>query len=757
MRALDARHGRVLLQDMQPQKKSSSRVLDGLVVWNPITGERQEVPGLPVVVDPSCWSAAVLCAAAGDGCDHLSCHHRGHFRVVVVGINPQHAYSYSCVYSSKPGYVVTGDAISRKKSIELLEELGLPKGLLPMEDIQEFGYNRATGFMWLVQGKKKVEHTFKKIKQTVSYATDVTAFAEKGKLRKITGVKTKELMLWLSVVEVYVPDASPEKISLAPPPIAMAPPPELPEGLVEEILLRVPPDDPATLLRVALVCKRWCRLISGAAFRRRFRERHQSPPILGFFYQCGEKTRFTPTASFRPLGADAAAAGAWCPVDARHGRVLFYDVVSMWPFRFEFVVSDPITGGQRRLPMPRLLQTCCSWSAAFLCAAAGCNHLDCPSGGPFTVVVVGTDTCWDFTSATVYSSEAGSWSVATSVEHPRGCVDGGSLGRGGDGQIFGGGAMKWRCALVANALYFMFERSDQILEYNVVEQELSVISGLPSECNNWCPSVMTAEDGGLGLAYAQESYARFRNRRSKLYMWSREETDQGWEWVHRRTINLKRLLPHSAFLVFRKVIAIANGIDLVMSIANNGVFNIHLKSGRVTKIGDIRDSFYGVVPYLSFYTPRSQPLGVGSTLPMAASMIESHRAGAEVVNGDAICRKKSVELLEELGLPKGLLPMEGIREFGYNRATGFMWLVQGKKVEHTFKKIKQTVSYAAEVTAFAEKGKLRKITGVKTKELMLWLSVVEVYVPEASPEKVTFKTGTGLSDSFDAVAFALGE
>ena len=67
------------------------------------------------------------------------------------------------------------------------------------------------------------------------------------------------------------------------------------------------------------------------------------------------------------------------------------------------------------------------------------------------------------------------------------------------------------------------------------------------------------------------------------------------------------------------------------------------------------------------------------------------------------------------------------------------------------------MSYAAEVTAFAEKGKLRKINGVKTKELMLWFSVVEVYVPEDKPEKVTFKTGTGLYDSFDAAAFALGE
>ncbi|XP_066395689.1 uncharacterized protein [Miscanthus floridulus] len=103
-----------------------------------------------------------------------------------------------------------------------------------------------------------------------------------------------------------------------------------------------------------------------------------------------------------------------------------------------------------------------------------------------------------------------------------------------------------------------------------------------------------------------------------------------------------------------------------------------------------------------------------------ASQVQSYRAGAEVVHGDAICRKKSMELLEELGLPMGLLPMEDIQEFGYNRNTVRV------------KKIKQT-----------------------TKELKLWLIVVEVYTPEASSEKVTFKTGTGLSDTFDAAAFAL--
>ncbi|KAJ4760041.1 hypothetical protein LUZ62_070416 [Rhynchospora pubera] len=142
---------------------------------------------------------------------------------------------------------------------------------------------------------------------------------------------------------------------------------------------------------------------------------------------------------------------------------------------------------------------------------------------------------------------------------------------------------------------------------------------------------------------------------------------------------------------------------------------------------------------------------------MASKVVDNYRNGAEISKGDAECKTKSVEVLKELGLPTGLFPLQNIEEFGYNQNAGFIWFVQKKKIEHNFKKIKQVVSYATEVTAFVEKGKLKKITGVKTKELLLWLSVVEVYMEEASKEKVTFKTGTGLSDSFDVTAFELLE
>ena len=76
---------------------------------------------------------------------------------------------------------------------------------------------------------------------------------------------------------------------------------------------------------------------------------------------------------------------------------------------------------------------------------------------------------------------------------------------------------------------------------------------------------------------------------------------------------------------------------------------------------------------------------------MASQTIENCRKGAEIYQGNALCKNKSIQLLEELGLPKGVFPLEDMEEFGYNHAAGFIWLVQKKKKEHMFKKIKQTV------------------------------------------------------------------
>ncbi|MDK0769759.1 DUF538 domain-containing protein, partial [Clostridium perfringens] len=83
----------------------------------------------------------------------------------------------------------------------------------------------------------------------------------------------------------------------------------------------------------------------------------------------------------------------------------------------------------------------------------------------------------------------------------------------------------------------------------------------------------------------------------------------------------------------------------------------------------------------------------------------------ELYHGDEICQQKAKQLLSEISLPNGLLPLKDIEECGIIRETGFVWLKQKKSYTHKFEKIGKLVSYAPEVTAIVEKGKIKKLTG----------------------------------------------
>ncbi|CAN6196684.1 unnamed protein product, partial [Urochloa humidicola] len=94
-RALDARHGRVLLR-WDPPARHAAASCPALVVWDPITDRRKDLPPLLWAPYPYSWNAAVLCSTAG--CDHLDCC-GGHFLVVVVGTNGKEMFAH--VYSSE--------------------------------------------------------------------------------------------------------------------------------------------------------------------------------------------------------------------------------------------------------------------------------------------------------------------------------------------------------------------------------------------------------------------------------------------------------------------------------------------------------------------------------------------------------------------------------------------------------------------------------------------------------------------------------
>ncbi|RLM85708.1 hypothetical protein C2845_PM04G01290 [Panicum miliaceum] len=192
----------------------------------------------------------------------------------------------------------------------------------------------------------------------------------------------------------------------------MAPP--LPEELVvDEALVRFPPDDPASLVRAALVSTRWCRLISGAhhGFSRRYRDLHRSPPLLGFlcnrFHAAG--ARFVPTSSFhrrlRPPSADRHR--DWRAVHSCHGRVLLHDASYSWSdgdYRDNdlLVVWDPITDEQRELPSRR--------GAAYPCGTGTrlCSMLQLQVQAAAATI----------SAATVALSSSSSWGLSTGKHSP---------------------------------------------------------------------------------------------------------------------------------------------------------------------------------------------------------------------------------------------------------------------------------------------------------------------------------------------------
>ncbi|KAM1648499.1 hypothetical protein ACFX2K_009886 [Malus domestica] len=63
---------------------------------------------------------------------------------------------------SKADELYHEDEIYQQKSKELLSEICLPNGLLPLKDIEECRIVRETSFMWLKQ-KKSCTHKFEKI------------------------------------------------------------------------------------------------------------------------------------------------------------------------------------------------------------------------------------------------------------------------------------------------------------------------------------------------------------------------------------------------------------------------------------------------------------------------------------------------------------------------------------------------------------------------------------------------------------------
>ncbi|GJN10411.1 hypothetical protein PR202_ga28502 [Eleusine coracana subsp. coracana] len=328
----------------------------------------------------------------------------------------------------------------------------------------------------------------------------------------------------------------------------MAPPrslPELMEELVEEILLRLPPDDPACIVRVSLVCKPWHRLLSGRAFLRRYRAFHGAPPLVGFLrnrdpLDSCRFPSFIPTASIPSLAHPAAAAADW-------------SIAWAWGTSQRLVVWYPTTGDWRELP--RLAISDVMSSGAVLCAIDGCDHMDC-NGGPFRVVLVASSTSGQITWACSYSSETNAWStLASLLTTSKFCYV----------------KLMDRGAVIGDQIYFPMYK--KILKYDLGKHSLSVIIDMPDDFSNNVPILMG--DGSLGLAGI---------RSSSLRLWSRKVNTEGVEqWVQYKSINLQSTVPGiDKPGGGAEVIGFAEGVNIILLRNGFGTFVVELKSERIS-------------------------------------------------------------------------------------------------------------------------------------------------------------------------------
>ncbi|KAK3135620.1 hypothetical protein QOZ80_5BG0421280 [Eleusine coracana subsp. coracana] len=323
----------------------------------------------------------------------------------------------------------------------------------------------------------------------------------------------------------------------------MAWPPELIDDATTEIFLRLPPDEPAHLVRAAVVCTSWRGILTDPTFLRRYRAFHGAPPLLGFLdVSTGPDEvvpSFTPTVQASPFPHQTLDCVDWRTLDCRHGRVLF----GLYLDTDNLVVWDPITGVHQELPIPCIARG--YYTAAVFCSVRGCDHLNC-HGGPFCVVLTGISHDASYTMwAHLYSSEAGAWIASTHLDpRPPG-------------------------------------------------ESLVLIHP---------PKVPYSEGGMILLPVEGDSLGLASISGSRLSLWSTNVNPEGIAgWVQCRDIELMTGFSFMANSIIY-IVGSIEGMGIIFVATEFGRFAIDLKSGQERKVDEpgINDVIF---PFMSFYTP----------------------------------------------------------------------------------------------------------------------------------------------------------
>lgn len=99
----------------------------------------------------------------------------------------------------------------------------------------------------------------------------------------------------------------------------------------------------------------------------------------------------------------------------------------------------------------------------------------------------------------------------------------------------------------------------------------------------------------------------------------------------------------------------------------------------------------------------------------------------------------------------GFFFLEDVIECGFVEEVekiGFVWMKQKKEIKYKFDKIGRFVSYGIEVIVCIEFCKIKKLIGVKVRELLIWIIINEIIVDNFLSEKIVFKIFIGFNRIF---------
>ncbi|XP_044949890.1 uncharacterized protein LOC123399553 [Hordeum vulgare subsp. vulgare] len=399
-----------------------------------------------------------------------------------------------------------------------------------------------------------------------------------------------------------------------PPPTTPAtrPAPTLPDELIEEVLLRLPPDEPSSLVRASLASNFWLGVLTGPTFSGRYRERHGAPPMLGFFYSWPHEDRHEegdeePVQRFvftTKFGARIPEVEEWQDyeaLDCRHGRVLFGN-----PFGCPapLFVWDPMTGCPRYLEEP---DGCSNEGATVLCAVSGCDHRAC-HGGPVRVVFF---TLGEGDGCVAHASVA-------LLEMDDECSQSSCLDLQLEWTVSSGLQLEAKHAfipptmapvLIKDALYFMLSLVDgvrdmAILKFDMGSDALSLID-LPDVRSNGLPLI---EHSFIPLAMGDDDLGFAQVDGLTLNLWS-SSTQTGADglgsWTQHRVVDLNNLLPIQNPKESLRLIGSVEGNDIIFVTTDLGIYQISLKSLRWKKLWK-SEKFGALIPYMSFYNPQER-------------------------------------------------------------------------------------------------------------------------------------------------------